>query len=70
MTKKENFQIYLYLNHNKFIIYVTEILSNEKIYSEKLAIEQNSTEFKFDKLDEFLDSNIFKIEKKLIMEIL
>ncbi len=63
MTKKIDFQTYLYLNHNQFIIYVAEILSNEKIYSEKLAIEQNSTEFKFDKLDEFLDSNIFKIEK-------
>ena len=65
MTKKIDFQTYLYLNRNQFIIYVAEILSNEKIYSEKLAIEQNSTEFKFDKLDEFLDSNIFKIEKKL-----
>ena len=65
MTNKVDFQTYLYLNHNQFIIYVAEILSNEKIYSEKLAIEQNSAEFKFDKLDEFLDSNIFKIEKKL-----
>ena len=65
MTSKVNFQTYLYLNHNKFIIYVSETLSNEKIYSEKFAIKENSTEFKFDKLDEFLDSNIFKIEKKL-----
>ena len=65
MTKKGDFQTYLYLNHNKFIIYVSETLSNEKIYSEKFAIKENSTEFKLDKLDEFLDSNIFKIEKKL-----
>ena len=65
MTKKSDFQTYLYLNHNQFIIYVSEILSNEKIYSEKFVIEENSTELKFDKLDEFLDSNIFKIEKKL-----
>jgi hypothetical protein len=65
MTKKVDFQTYLYLNHNQFIIYVTEILSNEKIYFEKLAIEENSTELEFDKLDEFLGSNIFKIEKKL-----
>ena len=65
MTKKEDFQTYLYLNHNQFIIYVSEILSNEKIYSEKLVIENNYTELKFDKLDEFLNSNIFKIEKKL-----
>ena len=65
MTKKLDFQTYLYLNHNQFIIQVAEILSNEKIYSEKLVMENNYTEFKFDKLDKFLDSNIFKIEKKL-----
>ena len=65
MTNKVDFQTYLYLNHNQFIIYVTEILTNEKIYSEKLVIEENSSELKFRKLDEFLNSNIFKIEKKL-----
>ncbi len=65
MTNKVDFQTYLYLNHNQFIIYVAEILTNKKIYSEKLSIEENSTESKFRKLDEFLDTNIFKIEKKL-----
>ena len=65
MTKKVDFQTYLYLNRNQFIIYVAEISTNEKIYSEKLVIEENSTELKFSKLDEFLSSNIFKIEKKL-----
>ena len=65
MTKKIDFQTYLYLNHNQFIIYVAKILTNEKIYSEKLEIEENSTELKFSKLKEFLDVNIFKIEKKL-----
>ena len=65
MTNKVDFRTYLYLNHNQFIIYVAEILTNEKIYSEKLEIEENSTELKFSKLKEFLDVNIFKIEKKL-----
>ena len=65
MTNKEDFRTYLYLNHDQFIIYVAEILTNEKIYSEKLEIEENSTELKFSKLKEFLDVNIFKIEKKL-----
>ena len=65
MTNKVDFQTFLYLNHNRFIIYVTEILTNEKIYSEKLEIEENSTELKFSKLEEFLNINIFKIEKKL-----
>ena len=51
MTNKVDFQTYLYLNHNQYIIYVAEILTNKKIYSEKLAIEENSTEFKFRKMD-------------------
>ncbi len=65
MTKKIDFQTYLYLNHNQFIIYVAEISTNEKIYSEKFVLKENSTELKLRKLDEFLNSNIFKIEKKL-----
>ena len=64
MIRETDFQTYLYLNHNQFIIYVVKILTNEKIYSEKLKIEENSTELKFSKLDKFLDINIFKIEKK------
>ncbi len=65
MTKKIDFQTYLYLNHNQFIIYVAEISTNEKIYSEKLVIKENFTELKLSKLNEFLAANIFKIEKKL-----
>ncbi len=65
MIREADFQTYLYLNNAQYIIYVTSKKTNEKIYSEKLAIEENSTELKFSKLDEFLDSNILKIEKKL-----
>ena len=65
MIKEIDFQTYLYLNNTQYIIYVTSKKTNEKIYSKKLVIEENSTELKFSKLDEFLDSNIFKIEKKL-----
>ena len=62
---RADLQTYLYLNNTQYIIYVIDNKTNEKIYSEKLAIEENSTEFKFRKMDEFLDSNILKIEKKL-----
>ena len=65
MTNKVDFRTYLYLNHNQFIICVAKILTNEKIYSEKLEIEKNYKELKFSKLKEFLDVNIFKTEKKL-----
>ena len=65
MIREADFQTYLYLNNTEYIIYVINKKTNEKIYSEKLEIEENSTELKFNKLDEFLDSNILKIEKKL-----
>ncbi len=65
MIREADLQTYLYLNNTKYIIYVTDNKTNEKIYSEKLAIEENPTELKFRKMDEFLDSNILKIEKKL-----
>ena len=65
MIREADLQTYLYLNNTQYIIYVTDNKTNEKIYSEKLAIEENSTELKFRKMDEFLDSNILKIEKKL-----
>ena len=65
MIREADLQTYLYLNNTQYIIYVTDNKTNEKIYSEKLAIEENSTKLKFRKIDEFLDSNILKIEKKL-----
>ncbi|WP_440921768.1 hypothetical protein [Candidatus Pelagibacter sp.] len=65
MIREEDLQTYLYLNNTQYIIYVTDNKTNEKIYSEKLAIDENSTELKFRKMDEFLDYNILKIEKKL-----
>ena len=65
MIRGTDFQTYLYLNNTQYIIYVSDNKSNEKIYSEKLTIEENSSKLKLSKLDEFLDSNILKIEKKL-----
>ena len=65
MIRGADFQTYLYLDNTQYIIYITDNKTNEKIYSERLAVEKNSTELKFSKLDEFLGSNILKIEKKL-----
>ena len=65
MIREADFQTYLYLNNTQYMIYVTDNKTNEKIYSEKSAIEENSSELKFSKIDEFLNSNILKIEKKL-----
>ena len=43
MIREADLQTYLYLNNTQYIIYVTDNKTNEKIYSEKLAIEENST---------------------------
>ena len=40
-TKKVDFQTYLYLNHNQFIIYVAEILSNEKQIGYTYVLKNN-----------------------------
>jgi len=65
MIRGADFQTYLYLNNTQYIIYVTDNKKNKKIYFEKFEIEENSIELKLSKLDEFLNSTIFKIEKKL-----
>ena len=43
MIRETDFQTYLYLNNTQYIIYVTSKKTNEKIYSERLEIEKNST---------------------------
>ncbi len=65
MIRGADFQTYLYLNNTQYIIYVTDNKTNKKIYFEKFEIEENSIKLKLSKLDEFLDSTILKIEKKL-----
>ncbi len=65
MSREVDFQTYLYLNNTQFIIYVADNINNEKIYSEKLIMKENSSDLKFTKLYKFLDSNIFKIERTL-----
>ena len=65
MIRGADFKTYLYLNNTQYIIYVTDNKTNKKIYFEKFEIEENSIKLKLSKLDEFLDSTILKIEKKL-----
>lgn len=53
---------YLFISEKQIIIYVNSE-ANKKIYKKKLILENPSTEIDFDKLDYFLNDNIFKIEK-------
>ena len=59
-----NFETYLFLSPNKFIIFVIKN-NNEKIYEKELLIVSKTQDLDLNKLDKFLNDNIFKIEKIL-----
>ena len=65
MIDKHNFDTYLFLSSKKFIICVIKIESFEIIYKKELIINDNLNEINFDKLNDFIKKNIFKLEKNL-----
>jgi hypothetical protein len=64
MDNYSDFQTYLFISKKKLIISVY-LSSNEKIYDKEFIFEQDSKELILEKIDNFLDQNILKIEKKL-----
>ncbi len=64
MVDYTNFETYLFLSPKKFIILVIRE-TNEKIYENELLLDAKSKDLDLDKLDHFLNDNIFKIEKFL-----
>ena len=65
MSREIDFKTYLFLDNSKFVIYVIDNVTNEKIYSEKLVSKENFLDLKFNELNKFLELNVFKIEKIL-----
>ena len=64
MSSETNFETYLLINKKKFILSVIHNKSFETIYSDEMLLTNNS-ELKFEMLNEFLEKNIFKVEKTL-----
>tara|TARA_Y100000768_G_C23877423_1_gene633475 strand:- start:42 stop:743 length:702 start_codon:yes stop_codon:yes gene_type:complete len=64
MVDYSNFETYLFLSPNKFVISVSKD-NNEKIYEKELMVDSKIQDLNFDRLDQFLNDNIFKIEKIL-----
>tara|TARA_B100000902_G_scaffold152608_1_gene149133 strand:+ start:1685 stop:2386 length:702 start_codon:yes stop_codon:yes gene_type:complete len=64
MTEKKVFEIYLYIEINKFKIFLLDTSSLNNLYIDEFLIN-NTSNIDFDKLSKFLDDNIFKIEKLL-----
>lgn len=64
MDDNLNYETYIFVSSKKVIISVNTDLVNE-IYQAELVFEDTPQEINFEKLDYFLNENIFKIEKKL-----
>ena len=65
MISEINFETYLFLNKKKLVICIINKKSLETIYSEQLILNDDYYKFNFEKINEFLEKNIFKIEKIL-----
>ena len=63
MSDNLDYETYLLISPKKFIISVNTELE-KKVYYEELIINSNLGFNKFEKLDFFLNQNIFKVEKK------
>ena len=59
-----NYETYIQISSDKFIISVYSN-DNKKVYEEKLIFDDISIQINFEKLDYFLNENIFRIEKKI-----
>ena len=62
MTKQKEFEIYLYINNNRFKIFLLDNINLKNLYTKELFLN-NPFNDDFDELSKFLDDNIFKIEK-------
>ena len=62
MNKEIDFEIYLIISYGKFEIFLFDIKSHKNIYQEEFKFTDVS-ELDFNLLNNFLENNIFKIEK-------
>ena len=61
MNKEIDFEIYLIISYGKFEIFLLDIKNYKNIHHREFKF--NSEEIDFNLLSEFLEKNIFKIEK-------
>ena len=65
MENNLNFEVFLFFSSEKIILSVNRKTDFKIIFKNEFFFENNSTQLNFDKLDSFLNDNIFKIEKIL-----
>ena len=63
MNKEIDFEIYLIISYGKFEIFLFDIKNHKNIYQEEFKFIDVSEKLDFNLLNDFLENNIFKIEK-------
>ena len=63
MTEETDFETYLYLSSNKFKIFLFDKKNIKNLFQETIIIENHFDFIEFSELTQFLDKNVFKIEK-------
>ena len=63
MIEEENFETYLSISPKKFEIFLFDKKNLKSLYKDKLELENKIEFLNLDNLSNFLDANIFKIEK-------
>ena len=63
MNKEIDFEIYLIISYGKFEIFLFDIKNYKNIYQEEFKFSDASETLDFNLLNDFLENNIFKIEK-------
>ena len=63
MIEEENFETYLSISPKKFEIFLFDKKNLKSLYKDKLELENKIDLLNLDNLSNFLDANIFKIEK-------
>ena len=65
MNSEIQFETFLLVSYKKFSILVIRKSDLQKIYLEEIQLSNNTSEINFNELNDFLDKNIFKIERIL-----
>ena len=63
MTEETDFETYLYLSSNEFKIFLFDKKNIKNLFQDSLIIKNNFDFIEFTELTNFLDINIYKIEK-------
>ena len=63
MNKEIDFETYLIISYGKFEIFLLDIKNYQNIHHKEFKFNSNSEKIDFNLLSEFLENNIFKIEK-------